>query len=404
MLQRLRVQQYRCFEDLVLHFPAQQDGGWTILVGENGTGKTSLLQAIVLGLMDPRPLTSLDNTPWRMCRQNPAGQSAARVSVDLGIDDRVVKLEKSVDSRLGAYIEDKGEPLEESPLVLGFSARRRIARPGELPESDNREVERVRGLFDPNLPLLAHDAFTVLPDNKARRKFAEVARNVITYQLAGTGDDSAQRMFPLVDEVQLRGRSGVVRNQQLLEQDRFVLRYGADYQARVAVEELSDGYQAMLPIVLEILVQATLETKQVPDPASLRAIVLIDDLEAHLHPRWQRTVVPLLREKFPSCQFVVTTHSPLVAASADPGEVQVLEVAAAGDVRVQVLEERLSALDADEIYETVFGVPRTASPQYVEQERHYLQARSDDDVHVDPEVEQMLEAAWRDRRTLTGRS
>ena len=254
-----------------------------------------------------------------------------------------------------------------------------------------------------NLPLLAHDAFTVLPNATVRRELAKVVGKVITHQLGGTDAGSAQRMFPLVDTLQLNGRGGVIKNQQLLEQDRFLLRHGEDYQARVAVEELSDGYQAMLSIVLEILVQATLETAQVPDPATLRAIVLVDEIEAHLHPRWQRTVVPLLREVFPSCQFVVTTHSPLVTASAGPGEVRVLEVAAAGDVRVQVLEERLSALDADEIYETVFGVPRTASPQYVELERHYLRARADDDVRVDPEVQQMLEAAWRDRTRLTER-
>ena len=399
MLNHVGVRQYRCFEslELDLRVPAGPGSGWTILVGENGTGKSSLLQAIVLGLLDPRPLTSLYNTPWLMCRQGVHGSPPAEISVDLLLEEGPVTLRKSVQNHPGAYLEEYGTRSTPLPLTLGFSARRRIARRGELPESDNHEVERVRGLFDPNLPLLAHDAFTALSDAASQRAFARVVRDVIVHPLTGT----AERMFPLVDVLELRGSGGVRTNSQLLEQQRFVLRYGLDYQVRVAVQELSDGYQAMLSIVLEVLVQAALATGTVPDPASMAALILVDEVEAHLHPRWQRAVVPLLREVFPRCQFVVTTHSPLVVASAEPGEVHVLEVRPTGDVRAQVLEERLDALGADEVYESVFGVPRTASPQYVEQERRYLESIVDPALDVDPALGQLVEAAWRDRRALT---
>jgi predicted ATPase len=394
------VQQYRCFEDLTINLrePAAPGAGWTILVGENGTGKSSLLQAIVLGLLDPRPLTSLNNTPWLMSRQGNTGDRPMEISVDLTLNGREIELKKTVEGRHGSYIEDMGDRLTDTPLMLGFSARRRIARPGELPESDNYEVERVRGLFDPNLPLLAHDAFTTLKDAPTQRAFAAVVRDVIVHQLT----DSDQRMFPLVDVLELRGQGGVRTNKQLLEQQRFVLRYGQDYQVRVAVEELSDGYQAMLSIVLEILTQAALASGRVPKPEDLNAIILIDEIEAHLHPRWQRTVVPLLREVFPQCQFICTTHSPLVVGSAQPGEVQVLEVQPEGDVHVQVLEERLAALGADEIYEAVFGVARMAPDDYVAKERAYLESIADSSRPVDPKIKDLIEAAWQDRQTLSG--
>src|SRR4051794_18774320 len=106
------------------------------------------------------------------------------------------------------------------------------------------------------------------------RDFAKVVRDVVTHSL--TSDDQA-RLFPLVDTVELRGKGGVTKNKQMMEQRRFVLRYGNDYVVRVGIEDLSDGYQAMLAIVLEVLYQAALAGRVVPDPATLEAVILIDE-------------------------------------------------------------------------------------------------------------------------------
>ncbi|WP_083403812.1 AAA family ATPase [Curtobacterium sp. MCBA15_001] len=394
MLTRLKVEHYRCFDEIELKLRAADNpgGGWNILVGENGTGKSSLLQAIVFALMDPRPLTALNNSPWVMVRQGSPEGTTASLSVNVGPDH---EFRKTVSNRRGSYVEQATTSSVELPLLLAFSARRRIANPGELPESENFEVERVRGLFDPNLPLLAHDAFAQFTSKNERRNFARVVRDVITHELESSGE----HMFPLVDAVELRGNGGVTTNAQLLEQERFGLRYGNNYQAKVAVQDLSDGYQAMLTIVLEILTQAALHSGVVPKPGELNAIILIDEIEAHLHPRWQRSVVPLLREVFPECQFIVTTHSPLVVGSAEPGEVQVLTVAADGDVKVDLLDERLQALDADEIYDAVFGVPRASNDEYIERERLFAQSKAMG-VDPDPEIAALLQAAWDGRKRL----
>ena len=128
--------------------------------------------------------------------------------------------------------------------------------------------------------------------------------------LTRLSDDAA--FFPLINGLELRGQGGVTRMQQLLEGRRFDLLYGDDFPVRVALPELSDGYQSMFALVTEILIHAALANKAVPSPSELRAAILIDEIEAHLHPRWQRTAVPLLRHIFPRCQFIVTSHSPLV--------------------------------------------------------------------------------------------
>jgi hypothetical protein len=74
------------------------------------------------------------------------------------------------------------------------------------------------------------------------------------------------------------------------------------------------------------------------NPLSGRAIVLIDEVELHLHPRWQRKIIPWLRETFHNCQFVVSTHSPQVLGEVYAHNIRVL-TAVDGEIRVQGANE-----------------------------------------------------------------
>jgi hypothetical protein len=375
---------------LDLSTPGQDGGaGWTILVGQNGTGKSTVLQSIVLAALDPRPVTSLVPDAWTFVRKVEGDPLTAEIR--LRAENRAAATRR-ISGHANAYVEGDTSDLG-LPLVLGFSARRRIAQPGELPSSENLEVERVRGLFATDHPLLTQDPFDAFDTTSMARDFAKVVRDVVTHSLTS---DAEARLFPLVDTLELRGQGGITKNKQMMQQRRFVLRYGSEYVVRVGIEDLSDGYQAMLAIVLEILYQAALAERLVPDPALLEAVILIDEIEAHLHPRWQRTVVPLLREVFPRCQFITTTHSPLVVGSARSGEVVVLDIADDGAVVADVLEERLGMLGAERIYEEVFGVSRSASPALVRAEREYLDRLASGESTPDSGVEALVNAAWED--------
>ncbi len=390
VLDRLSIQQLRCFTDLQLRFNRPEKGGdgWTVLVGENGTGKTTILQSIVLASMDPRPVTSLVETPWTWVRSGLADNEEGRIELQSrSRGQRVRRSLRRLSPKQDRYIEGASSP--ELPLLLAFSARRRIAQPGELPKTENLELERVRGLFATDHPLLTQDFFAALETKSARNALSRVLRDMLVYEKDG------EHLFPLVDFFELRGKGGVTTISQLMEQRRFQLRYGTGFSVRVGVEDLSDGYQAMLVVVLEVLAQSVIATRTVPDPETLEAIVLIDEIEAHLHPRWQRTVVPLLRSALPRCQFIITTHSPLVVASAHSGEVHVLEVTDDGSVRPTLLEERLAMRGADEIYEDVFGVPRVAPPRLAEEERELLHRLTVEKPSNGADAE-AVEAAWRD--------
>ena len=93
------------------------------------------------------------------------------------------------------------------------------------------------------------------------------------------------------------------------------------------LKELGDGYQAIINWVLDLLSWWFLREngKNEWNLESLTGIVIIDEIEQHLHPKWQRRIFPRLREKFPSIQFIVATHSPLVASANEDVDVHLLK-------------------------------------------------------------------------------
>jgi len=100
-----------------------------------------------------------------------------------------------------------------------------------------------------------------------------------------------------------------------------VTKEGAD----VDVGQLSDGEKCLLAMVADIARRLALANPRATDPCRASAVVLIDEIELHLHPKWQRQVVPGLVATFPNCQFVLTTHSPQVLGSVRPEDVWLLD-------------------------------------------------------------------------------
>lgn len=91
---------------------------------------------------------------------------------------------------------------------------------------------------------------------------------------------------------------------------------------KMPIDRLASGYTALLKILQEVIacIAAWEAMRDSTDILGSDAIVFIDEIDAHLHPRWQRNLLPFLKQKFPNATFIVTTHSPLVARDTDPGE------------------------------------------------------------------------------------
>jgi hypothetical protein len=82
-------------------------------------------------------------------------------------------------------------------------------------------------------------------------------------------------------------------------------------QEKIAITELSDGYKCMLSWLLHLIVHLYASTGWQDNIRKVRGVVLIDEIDLHLHPQWQRTIITKLSKAFPKLQFIATTHSPM---------------------------------------------------------------------------------------------
>lgn len=95
--------------------------------------------------------------------------------------------------------------------------------------------------------------------------------------------------------------------------------------ATLSVQQLSDGERGVLAIVLDLTRRLAQANPEMNDPAAeAEAVVLIDEIELHLHPGWQRQIVGNLTKAFPKCQFIATTHSPQVIGEVEHDRIHIM--------------------------------------------------------------------------------
>ncbi|NMY96988.1 AAA family ATPase [Pseudomonas proteolytica] len=138
------------------------------------------------------------------------------------------------------------------------------------------------------------------------------------------------------------------------------------------VLQLSDGEKCLLAMVGDLARRLTLLNRQVADPLQGSGVVLIDELDLHLHPGWQRAVVANLEKTFPNCQFIITTHSPQILGELPANAIMLLK-----DGRYLGHPERSLGLRSGEVVEELMG--GFAQNQDVSEQLKQIHRRLDDD-------------------------
>ncbi|MGK7905597.1 MAG: AAA family ATPase [Hormoscilla sp.] len=121
------------------------------------------------------------------------------------------------------------------------------------------------------------------------------------------------------------------------------------------VNQLSDGEKCLLAMVGDLARRLAIANPGLSDPLQGKGVVLIDEIELHLHPKWQREIIPALTRTFPNCQFIVTTHSPQVVSHVKPQGIYILEKE--GDKIVAKRPSSSFGRDSNRILEDLMDVP-----------------------------------------------
>lgn len=328
-LQSITVEDFKGLNSLRLSFvagSAEVSGApCAALLGENSTGKSSLLQAIALCLMgdhlrDRLPVNSLEFLPREPKSWQFSAMRGSRVAVQFDVGPAAV-LQIDPDGRM------EGET-EPSLVLLGYGARRYFGDP----KKRISRLSSVRTLFDP-LATIPHPRIWL--EDLSDSEFAAVAR-AMRDVLALRADDDIYRGAEGEILVRAHGRTS-------------------------PFERMSDGYRSLFAMVVDIMRTMIDQWGNLEDA---RGVVLIDEIETHLHPRWKMKVMSSLRRAMPNVQFIVTTHDPLCLRGMREGEVHVLYRNA--DEEVEELEglPDVSKLRAEQLLTSdYFGLASTSDPE-----------------------------------------
>ncbi|NEP62444.1 MAG: AAA family ATPase [Symploca sp. SIO2G7] len=130
------------------------------------------------------------------------------------------------------------------------------------------------------------------------------------------------------------------------------------------IDQLSDGEKCLVAMVGDLARRMVMLHQNHSEPLNASGIILIDEIDLHLHPQWQRLIIPTLLKTFPNCQFIITTHSPHVVTHVQPENLQIIHQTEKG-LKVNLATESYGKT-AERILEDLMGLA-TTRPSEIEQ-------------------------------------
>ena len=339
-LNRVSLRNIKGFAEADLDF-AGTDGehpGWAVITGDNGSGKTAYLRAIALALLGPSQSRGLvpDLRGWVS-----AGEAHGTVSVEVTPHhevDRTAKGGSPVQSTFWAEIEVTRETGSwEVRHTDVFRNKRKGATNGPWSETTNGWFTLGYGPFR-RMYGSSPDAQRLMVIPGRIPHFATLFKEDATL---GEGEEWAKQLaYKKLEERQ--EEADALSNLIALMSDDF-LRQGVTIESvnsegiwlrdaldrLINLSDMSEGYRSALAMLIDIFRHMTsvygskglVEERNGKQCVVKPGVVLIDEIDAHLHPAWQRQIGFWLKEHFPEVQFIVTTHSPMVCQAADRGRI-----------------------------------------------------------------------------------
>jgi predicted ATP-binding protein involved in virulence len=334
----LTIKNFTCFESREFKFNPR----FNLLVGENGAGKSSIIRALSVGIGS-----------WFIGTQGPGQQQGIAVddvrTVPRGNGGDYPTFEKQFPAHVecGGVID--GEALTWFRELLAENGRTTTAGAKTIRELASQFERKARGGDSVHLPLLLLYGAERLWFQKTHHERTKQSRLPSRFD----GDrDCLEATIQETDFVDWVRDESLVKFQHgsdsLAPLDLVIKAIAAcvegadsiyyDSKARRVVvrltdgqsqflSNLSDGQRIMLTMVGD-MARRIIQLNPQLGPSALaetRGVVLIDELDLHLHPRWQRHIIQDLKRTFPSIQFIATTHSPQLVGQAAPDEIILLD-------------------------------------------------------------------------------
>ena len=382
-IQKVIIKNFRCFE----HLEVNLDPDINIFVGNNGSGKSALLDGIAAAMYpyvrliqekvnkeynykEESPvlqrdlpakqegskrktqtdfnILATDFPHWTITyEKQPTDNDNERIAVDFGyppyIKEEFKKLYYAIENQCDII---KNEPKSELSIIAYYKSNRHLTNIGDLENIPNKSFDRFDAL---------NNAFD------ATAKFTDLANwfFVREYEELREGKRQGNINFELPDLKQVRKAistiiapnarvyfSGATSAKLMVE---WTMETGE--KRELLLSQLSAGYRNMLALVMDFARRLAQANPDMENPLAAEAILMIDELDLHLHPTWQQKIIPDLKKVFPNTQIIATTHSPEVVTTVKQNQVKILE-----DYQIKECPSPTKGMKSSDIVRYVLGL------------------------------------------------
>lgn len=421
---RLSLHNVRAFEEAEFDF----NPGFNLIIGINGAGKSTALDAI--RFCASHLLSNLQRMPFK-----PFGFSVDDIHGNAPFAEAAMHLSFGDKTDAFVRLREWREQVAAETTENLERLRREIletARPRDRLRNQLRELQetvspadpvffypsktdlKARASSEPSAPLMIHySTVRSIMNEKGERKSA-ASTGQLAYVNALQSNILSLRQFADWMRAQIELASERPASRHLLDGmrtalERFLpgysnLRPSTESTSRVEIDingttldvrQLSDGERSILALILDIAKRLAQANPRLDDPlTSAQAVILIDEIDLHLHPQWQRKIVGNLERTFPSCQFIATTHSPQIIGEVPHEKIQMIKDGqiyspgrSFGIDSSRVLEELMDTKARNAgVDEKISRIARLISDGKGEEARAAIKTLSDEIGEDDPEI------------------
>lgn len=354
-IRRLSLDNVRAFEEAEFEF----NPGFNLIIGINGAGKSTALDAI--RFCGSHLLSAVQKMPFRpfgfdvddIHGNAPFAEAALYLSFN-DEDDGFIRLREWRTQ----FATDNMENVEQLRRKILETKRPRDRLRNQLRELQetvspaepvffypSKHELKAQASSEPSAPLMIHysTARSIMNEQAERKSAAGTSQ--LAYVNALQSNALSLRQFADWMRAQIELASERPASRHLVDGieaalERFLpgysnLRPSKGSASRVEIDingttlevrQLSDGERSVLALVLDIAKRLSQANPRLEDPlTSAQAVILIDEIDLHLHPQWQRKIVGNLEKTFPNCQFIATTHSPQVIGEVQHEKIQIIK-------------------------------------------------------------------------------
>jgi len=326
----LSIENIKCFgpkQTLDLTYTDGKPARWTVILGDNGVGKTTLMKAIFV----MRPLEEItmagedrrysqsmstlfehfrNSERTMLSRQNETKGMMSLFLLQTSLKTQITKLNVPIELTVSVSKNSATSNLHIGDLggfvLYCYSASRTMGNVSFIENLDwnNPKMQNFdQDLLNAEEWLLKAD---YIASKHADRKDLRIRRDKIRQVLVEILPDISELRFH-APEIYVNPRI------------QFLTPYGWVY-----LNDLSLGYKTMISWIVDLAARLFERYTDSSDPLSEPAIVLVDEIDLHMHPSWQQKIISYLTDRFPNVQFIVTAHSPLIVQSAQDANIVVL--------------------------------------------------------------------------------